>query len=395
MAKRLSFLFDLVDDAPGKSLPVVLYRTLVICTVLATTVAAVIESGYIDDEALRPVFAALDRAAVAVLTLDYGLRVAAFWGHGTSRPRPAEMARFLMQPFALFDLVAILPFFVFLIVPVPRDIQIIFMLSRFLKLARYSPALHSLATVLLRERHALQAALFITVMLLIGVSTALYLVEREAQPTQFGSIPKAMWWGIVTLVTLGYGDAVPSTVLGKIFGGIAALLGLMTFALPASILASGFGEEIRRRRFLVTWSLVAKVPLFARLDAARIAELAAKLHPKSAEPGELIIKAGDWADCMYFVINGELDGQNGQNHFTMRSGDYFGEIALIDDRPRVATIACRTSCELLVLTRNDFLQIIDSHPGLREEVTRVARQRQNETPPARAETSSPREGSPI
>lgn len=371
-------LFSLVDDTPRKSLPVALYRLLVIWTLLVSTVVSVVETGFIDDADLRPRFDMINYCAVAILTTDYGLRVAAFWWHGETKPRPVAMLRFLTHPVALIDLMAVLPFYVFLLVPVPRDVEVIVSLIRFLKLARYSPALHSLGSVLMREWRALQAALYITCILLIGSSTVLYLVEREAQPGQFGSISKAMWWGIVTLTTLGYGDVVPMTWPGKVFGGIVALLGLMTFALPASILANGFGEEIRRRRFLVTWSLVAKVPFFAGMDAARIAELAARLHPKSIEPREIVIKAGDWADCMYFVISGELQGQNGANFFELRSGDYFGEIAIIDDRPRAATVVATTACELLVLTRNDFTLIINAHPGLREEVTRVARERQGQ-----------------
>jgi len=90
--------------------------------------------------------------------------------------------------------------------------------------------------------------MFIVLILLIIASSLMYFVEKDAQPEVFSSIPAAMWWGVATLTTVGYGDVYPVTTIGKLLGAIISLLGIGMFALPAGILASGFAEEIQKRR---------------------------------------------------------------------------------------------------------------------------------------------------
>lgn len=112
-----------------------------------------------------------------------------------------------------------------------------------LKIARYSESLDVFHRVLRRKRDQLAIAGVVNLLLLVVSSSVVYLVEHEAQPEAFSSIPQAMWWGIVTLTTVGYGDVHPVTPVGQFFGAFVALLGVAVFALPASILASGFVEE--------------------------------------------------------------------------------------------------------------------------------------------------------
>ena len=96
------------------------------------------------------------------------------------------------------------------------------------------------------QRKSFGAAFFILFIMLILASSGIYLVEKDAQPEKFGSIPQAMWWSIVTLTTVGYGDVYPVTALGKIFGSVIIILGIGTVALPSGILASAFSEHTRR-----------------------------------------------------------------------------------------------------------------------------------------------------
>ncbi|MEO5374630.1 MAG: cyclic nucleotide-gated ion channel/potassium channel family protein [Alphaproteobacteria bacterium] len=365
-------LFDLVSDAPSRPGAARAYRVLMFAVVIAATVGTVVQTVPSPETGMLLALKVTDWSAAALLTFDYVLRVASFVGHGQTRPPLSAVARFLVQPLALFDLLAVLPFFVLLVVPASGDVQVVGELLRFVKLARYSPALQTLTIVIVRERRAFEGALFLTGTLLLIASTAMYMIERDAQPDKFGSIPLAMWWGIVTLTTVGYGDVTPVTSVGKVLNGFVALLGLIMFALPASILANGFGEEIRRRRFMVTWSLVAKVPFFARLDAVRIAELAGVLRPRTAEPNEVMIQVGDYADCMYFIVSGEVDVMVSRTRVRLKDGDFFGEMALIDDRPRSAAVIAHSSCSLLVLTRHDFRRIVDADPILSAEVKRIA-----------------------
>jgi voltage-gated potassium channel len=112
----------------------------------------------------------------------------------------------------------------------------------------------------------------------------IYFLERDAQPDKFGSIPAAAWWAIATLTTIGYGDIVPITPLGKSFGGIVMLLGLGMFALPA-IISTGFSQEYMRHEFVVTRSMAARVPPFSTLDASELAEVTKLLYTRLCQLG--------------------------------------------------------------------------------------------------------------
>jgi len=92
------------------------------------------------------------------------------------------------------------------------------------------------------------AAFFIMAVVLILASCGIYLIEHDIQPDKFGSIPAAMWWAMATLTTVGYGDVVPITPLGKFFGGVITLLSMGMVAIPTGLLASSFSEQIRKRR---------------------------------------------------------------------------------------------------------------------------------------------------
>ena len=148
---------------------------------------------------------------------------------------------------ALIDLIAILPSILVMFFPTV-DLRFIRALRifRLLKFTRYSNSINSLLSIIWHQRKSFGAAFFILFIMLVIASSGMYLVEKEAQPEKFGSIPQAMWWSIVTLTTVGYGDAYPITTLGKIFGSVIIILGIGTVALPSGILASAFTEHTRR-----------------------------------------------------------------------------------------------------------------------------------------------------
>ncbi|QYZ78480.1 ion transporter [Methanofollis formosanus] len=187
--------------------------------------------------------------SVAIFTVEYVLRLwtvpcnPAFAGRG-------GRVRFAASPMAIIDLVAILPFYLPMIIPI--DLRVLRMLRllrvfRLFKLYRYSEALKMLERVIKAEKEALIVVGFVLVVLLVLASTLMYCIEHHAQPEAFSSIPMAMWWAVATLTTVGYGDVYPITPLGKLLGGFIAVLGVGMFALPAGILASAFGDEIKNR----------------------------------------------------------------------------------------------------------------------------------------------------
>lgn len=164
---------------------------------------------------------------------------------------PANYFKRLFSPLIFLDLLAILPFFIPAIIPLDLRFLRIFRLFRLLrsfKIGRYSESLNALEDVLKNEKEELLVVTFIIFSLLISASSLMFYVENKAQPEVFSSIPAALWWGIITLTTVGYGDIYPITTLGKFFGALIALLGIAMFALPTGIIAFGFMDELQRRR---------------------------------------------------------------------------------------------------------------------------------------------------
>lgn len=189
--------------------------------------------------------------SVAVFSMEYLLRI---WCCNANRKYGGHIVgriKFLFTPMALMDLLAILPFYLPLLITFDlRFIRLIRLLRifRLFKLGRYSSAYTLIKHVILAKKEYLIITLVFGSSLLISSSCIIYFAEHEAQPQVFSSIPAAMWWGIVTLTTVGYGDAYPITPLGKFLSGIIALLGIGLFALPAGILASGFSDEIQKQQ---------------------------------------------------------------------------------------------------------------------------------------------------
>jgi voltage-gated potassium channel len=220
--------------------------TLIVFNVLAVMLETV-------EEVARPLarlFTVVEIFSVAVFSIEYVLRL---WAC-TADPRYAGAfrgrVRYALSPMALIDLLAILPFYLEFL---PFDLRFIrslrlFRLLRIFKLARYSASLRTLDDVMRAKKEELLVTVFFVVIMLIFASSAMYYAENEAQPDKFPSIPAAMWWGAAALTTVGYGDVFPVTPLGKLLGGVIAVLGVGLFALPTGILASGFTEEIRKNR---------------------------------------------------------------------------------------------------------------------------------------------------
>ncbi|HLO77746.1 MAG TPA: cyclic nucleotide-gated ion channel [Magnetospirillum sp.] len=366
----------LVVEGPFPPRRAVVYRTALMAAIMVSAGIAILNTV---PDLWSDWQHAADRAvdvALMLLAADYGLRLLLAWkcgGEGESGLR--ALWRYAASPYGVFDFLAVVPFVLGEAVGLPQDAETVFGILRFLKLARYSPALETLGAVILAELRPLMSALFIMVLLVVSTSTLLYFVERTVNPA-FASVPQAMWYSVVTLATLGYGDVVPVTVLGKVVGSGVAILGLCMFALPASILASGFTEEMRRQNFVSTWHLVAKVPFFTRLQAGQIAEIASLLKIYRAVRGEVLMRAGDLGETMYFIVNGQVEVRgHGGASFVLKPGDFFGEIALLERCPRTATVRAMSRCQLLILDVHDFRRFAAAYPNLMEDLAATARAR--------------------
>lgn len=196
------------------------------------------------------VFDVFEHFSVAVFSLEYILRVWSCTENPNFRSPVLGRLRFMVTPMALVDLLAVLPFY---LPSVQSDLRFmramrLFRLFRVLKLARYSESLQTFIDVLRLKKEELVLMFFAILILLVISSSLVYEAEHEAQPDAFASIPAAMWWGIVTLATVGYGDVYPETDLGKLIGSIVVILGIGLFALPTGVLASGFAEVLARKK---------------------------------------------------------------------------------------------------------------------------------------------------
>jgi voltage-gated potassium channel len=282
-------------------------------------------------------------------------------------------ARYALHPIMIVDFLAFAPSFIALVVPF-ADLRILrlFRLVRLLKIARYSPALASLVHVIVSERRALFGTLILLLCVMCFSAAAMHFVEGELRPEVFGTIPDCMWWAITTLTTVGYGDVVPVTPLGKLIAAITMILGLGFFALPVGIIATGFVNEIHRRDFVVTWGMLARVPLFEGFDVHTIGELMNLLRAQAIGPGGIISAAGERADAMYFIVSGEVEAQLPQRKLRFTTGDFFGELALLHETMRAATIFAVTPCRLLVLSAGDFESLMQKHPGLKKRIQKMA-----------------------
>jgi voltage-gated potassium channel len=280
----------------------------------------------------------------------------------------------------LFDLICALPGILFV---TERPWAILFGFIWAFKYVRYSPGLASLGRVVRNERQSLLSVLLGFAIVLLTAASFAYLFEREANPTIFGSIPAALWWAIVTLTTTGYGDVVPTTVAGRVLGGVVMTGGILVFALWSGILANGYAQELRRREFLRTWELVAKVPFFHNIGAALIAEVARLLRPRDYPEGAVVMRRGQPGDCMYFIADGEVEIQLPGQHIPLGSGEFFGEVALLTGAPRNATIATTQPSTLLVLDIVDFHELLARQPELARIIHEEAQHRHGETAPAK------------
>ena len=196
------------------------------------------------------IFHIFDVCSVIVFSLEYVLRI--WTAVEMEDPRFHDPVlgrlRFLVTPLALVDLLAIGPFYLGIFFEFDFRAVRVLRLLRVFKLTRYSQAMNIMASVLRQETRAIGAVLFVFIVILVFVSSLMYMLEHPAQPHVFSDVPSAMWWAVVTMTTLGYGDMVPVTNLGRFLGGCTALVGVGMIALPAGVLASGFSEQLRLRR---------------------------------------------------------------------------------------------------------------------------------------------------
>jgi voltage-gated potassium channel len=345
--------------------------------VIATLTATVLESVPRIAADYSAVFEAIEYIALTIFSLEYVVRLWTAVEHPPWRRLGAirSALHFATSPAGLIDLAAVLPFWLSLIVAADFKAFLVLRLIRFFKLTRYSPAMRSLLEALYAERRALAGCLVILCGATLVAAALMHLAEGAAQPDKFGTIPDAMWWAIVTLGTIGYGDAVPITVAGRLVAGLTIAVGLLMVALPVGIVATAFANEVHRRDFVVTWGLVARIPLFGELTAVQIADVMKLLRAQKVEKGTIIARRGELAHSMYLIVDGEVEIKLRHQHVRLGAGDFFGEIAALRQSRRSATVIALRSTRLLALDASDLHGLMDREPQIAARIWEAARER--------------------
>ena len=346
-----------------------------VALILVNLIAVTLESIPQYEERYGGIFAAIEFFSLVVFTVEYGLRLWSAVEHGPHQHLSARRARlkYALSPAGIIDLIAVLPFWFAMIIPGDLRVILVFRMVRFFKFARYSPAMRSLLDVLYNERRALFGCLVIALGTALVSASLMHLAEGNVQPAKLGTIPEAFWWAIVTIGTIGYGDVVPVTALGKLIATATIFAGLVLMALPVGIIATAFAEQIRRRDFIVTWGMISRVPLFAELDAAEISDIMELLRAQVVEAGEVIMRAGDAARSMYFIAAGEVEIElkGKKDHVRLGVGEFFGEVALLRRTRRTATVTAVTRTSLLGLDAHDLHALMQRDRRIAERIKEV------------------------
>jgi voltage-gated potassium channel len=367
-------VYELLEQGPiGERRTRFLSRLLILLIVI-NLVAAALETVPALESQYGRAFAAIEWLSLVLFSAEY---LARLWCAAEHAPRHLSATRarlkFVASAAGIVDLLAVLPFWLALFLDLDLRFFLVFRIVRFLKLARYSPAMRSLIEALYVERRALFGCVVILIGTTLVTASLMYLAERHVQPEKLGTVPDAMWWAIVTLGTIGYGDVVPLTALGKMIAAVTIFLGLVMVALPVGIIATAFSEQVHRRDFVVTWGMVAKVPLFSELEAGDIADIMQLLRAQTVEPGAIVVRRGDPAHSMYFIAAGEVEIELRAQTVRLGVGHFFGEVAVLRRARRSATVTALTRTNLLVLDARDLHALMEREPRVAARMREMVR----------------------
>jgi voltage-gated potassium channel len=224
-------------------------QAAIVLAILASTLAVVLATEPSIDGKARDILFALELGFAGLFLMEYLLRV---WSVGVDSRYVGLRGRlrYAMTLPALIDLAALLPFLVGLAGSESLMLRLVRLMRLLMlgKLARYSIAFSVLSHAVRARRHELLVSGAIALLVLLVASTMLYVVEGMTQPDAFGSIPRALWWGVATLTTVGYGDVVPQTGMGRFFGALTAIGGIGLIAMPTGILAGAISDAIKATR---------------------------------------------------------------------------------------------------------------------------------------------------
>ncbi|MCE2665880.1 MAG: ion transporter [Burkholderiales bacterium] len=227
-----------------------LYDSFIVVWVVISVLAVILESVHSVHYMLNMEFLILDAIAVSIFTFEYCLRMYCCVEEPGYKKALSGRLKLAKSTSSIIDLLAIAPFFleVFLHHLIDLRFMRVFRLLRLLKLTRYTGATQSLMKVIAREWPVMAASAFIMLLLVVMTASLGYLFEHEAQPEKFENIPQSIYWAVITLASVGYGDISPVTPAGRAMTIVLALIGIGIFAIPAALLSSAFSDQLKSDR---------------------------------------------------------------------------------------------------------------------------------------------------
>jgi hypothetical protein len=243
-------VYALVNETPTSGQLHHIFDFMIVLWVILSVLSVILESVHIVNYYLHAEFVILDIMAVAVFSTEYLMRIYSCPEDPRFKAWFSGRLKNAAKPTSIIDLLAILPFYLESFLHHLFDLRFlrVFRLMRLLKLARYSGATQSLFVVIKREWPVMKASAFIMILLVMLAACLGYLFEHEAQPDKFENIPQSIYWAVITLASVGYGDISPITPAGRAMTIILALLGIGIFAIPAAILSSALSDQLRIER---------------------------------------------------------------------------------------------------------------------------------------------------
>ena len=240
----------LVFDSPYGGKMQVIFDTFIGICVLMSVIAVIMESVQSVNYILNIQFIILDAVVVGIFTIEYCMRIYSCVEEPGFKNAIGGRIKQAQSPSTVIDFLAIVPFFLEVFLHHILDLRFlrVFRLSRLLKLTRGNDATQILVKVLTREWPVISAAAFIMVLLVVLTASLGYLFEHEAQPDKFENIPTSIYWAVVTLASVGYGDISPVTGPGRFMTVVLAFIGIGIFAIPAALLSSAFSDELVKER---------------------------------------------------------------------------------------------------------------------------------------------------
>lgn len=241
--------FALFEDNMSTSLAARAVNFVLATLIILNVVAVIVESDAVYGQTYEAYFRLFEAFSVTIFSIEFLIRLWICVEKNTkSQSRFKTRLSYLMSPVALIDLMAIVPFYLSLFVAIDLRYLRLFRVMRILKLTHYFKGFNIFITVITKELRSITAALLVMVFLITIAASVMYTLENQAQPDVFGSIPQALWWSVVTMTTVGYGDVTPITTAGKIVAMFVMLMGVGLVALPAGMLAGRFSDELKQRR---------------------------------------------------------------------------------------------------------------------------------------------------